>query len=91
MPPAHLFLVDVSHQAVATGLTAAACAAIAGVLDDLQGAPAALGLARSAGGAPADRKREAPVRACAAPPAEPAARRGTREASSAWQDASADA
>ncbi len=38
MPPAHLFLVDVSHQAVATGLTAAACAAIAGVLDDLQGA-----------------------------------------------------
>ena len=38
MPPAHLFLVDVSHQAVSTGLTAAACAAIAAVLDDLQGA-----------------------------------------------------
>lgn len=37
MPPAHLFLVDVSHQAVSTGLTAAACAAIAAVLDDLQG------------------------------------------------------
>lgn len=37
MPPAHLFLVDVSYQAVTTGLTAAACAAITAVLDDLQG------------------------------------------------------
>ncbi|KAK9832002.1 hypothetical protein WJX81_007680 [Elliptochloris bilobata] len=37
MAPAHLFLVDVSHQAVATGLTAAACAAITAVLDELQG------------------------------------------------------
>ena len=38
MPPAHLFLVDVSHQAVSTGLTASACAAVAAVLDELQGA-----------------------------------------------------
>lgn len=37
MPPAHLFLVDVSYQAVTTGLTAAACSAITAVLDDLQG------------------------------------------------------
>ncbi|KAK9809653.1 hypothetical protein WJX73_000552 [Symbiochloris irregularis] len=37
MPPTHLFLVDVSHTAIATGATAAVCAAIAECLDGLQG------------------------------------------------------
>jgi Sec23/Sec24 trunk domain len=38
MPPTHFFLIDVSYDAVSTGATAAACAAVARVLDDLQGA-----------------------------------------------------
>ena len=37
MPPTHFFLIDVSHTAVTTGVTTAACASIQRILDDLQG------------------------------------------------------
>ena len=37
MLPTHVFLVDVSYTAVASGATAAACSSIASVLDSLQG------------------------------------------------------
>ena len=37
MPPNHFFLIDVSHTAVTTGVTTAACASIQRILDDLQG------------------------------------------------------
>ena len=37
MPPVHFFLIDVSHTAVTTGVTTAACASIQRILDDLQG------------------------------------------------------
>ena len=38
MAPTHFFLIDVSYIAVSSGATAAACASVARVLDDLQGA-----------------------------------------------------
>ena len=41
MPPTHFFLIDVSHTAVTTGVTTAACASIQRVLDDIQGLHAA--------------------------------------------------
>lgn len=37
MPVTHFFLIDVSSQAVSSGVTSAACAAVAGILGDLQG------------------------------------------------------
>ena len=37
MAPTHFFLIDVTHTAVASGATAAACNAIARILDDIQG------------------------------------------------------
>ena len=37
MLPTHIFLIDVSHTAVTSGATAAACAAVASILEDLQG------------------------------------------------------
>lgn len=38
MLPTHLFLIDVSYQAVMSGACAATCASVAAILDDLQGA-----------------------------------------------------
>ena len=37
MPPVHFFLIDVTHTAVTTGVTTAACASIQRILDDIQG------------------------------------------------------
>ena len=37
MPVTHFFLIDVTSQAVSSGVTSAACAAVAGILGDLQG------------------------------------------------------
>ena len=37
MLPTHVFLIDVSHVAVTSGATAAACSAVSGNLEDLQG------------------------------------------------------
>lgn len=37
MLPSYLFLIDVSYTAVQSGATAAACASISAILDDLQG------------------------------------------------------
>lgn len=41
MPVVHFFLIDVSALAVSSGVTSAACAAVAGVLGDLQGSGSA--------------------------------------------------
>ena len=38
MAPTHFFLIDVSYIAVSSSATAAACASVARVLDDLPGA-----------------------------------------------------
>jgi len=38
MAPTHFFLIDVSYIAVSSGATAASCASVARVLDDLPGA-----------------------------------------------------
>ena len=48
MPPVHFFLIDVSHTAVTTGVTVAACNAIQQVLSSIQGAVLSIGLPRLA-------------------------------------------
>lgn len=42
MAPAHVFVIDVSATAIATGATASLCRAVAAALDRIQGGPAAL-------------------------------------------------